>query len=84
MFLFSYLGALRVSEALALSWSDVTGMPDYLTVQIIRKKTDKAKRGTSFIVPKHPNPLCDPLTIWQIYESVAKPSAPTVRIWVKY
>jgi hypothetical protein len=51
IFLFCYYGALRMSECAAILRNDVYSTPKGLLVKIIRKKTDRANVGTSFLIP---------------------------------
>jgi integrase len=49
--IFCFFGALRVSECVVINKSDVKLLPDGLLVKIVRKKTDKATLGQTFLVP---------------------------------
>jgi integrase len=76
--LFCYFGALRMSECQALCKSDVKITPDGLLVKIIRKKTDKAGVGQSFIVPiqyldmykeyMYLTSNCESIRLWMTYD----------------
>jgi integrase len=70
--IFCYYGALRMSECCAILRSDVKLTPKGLMVKIIRKKTDKAALGQTFVVPSVTTAPNNPLSLFKEYMSLTE------------
>jgi integrase len=68
--LIGYYGALRVSEARILSFSDVRETEDGLMITITRSKSDANASKVNILVPKDSNSLADGITIMNLYENL--------------
>lgn len=67
---FCYYGALRISECCAILRRDCTLTPKGIIVSIIRKKTDKAGVGTTFVVPFiSGEKVQDPIELFKDYQN---------------
>jgi integrase len=84
--LFCYFGALRMSECAAILQADVTLTARGLLVKIIRKKTDKASVGTTFVVPNLENLKAHEYNPIDLYKDYIYQTAhvTTKRLFVKY
>lgn len=79
--LFSYFGALRVSEAYELKFSSVIVVDEGIMLAIHHKKTDKNGIGEVKLIPRNENPLLCPVAIFEQYN---KEGPIHKRLWVKY
>lgn len=83
--LFCYYGALRMSECCYLLRDSVNETAAGLLVKVIRKKTDKAQLGQTFVVPKIEDPnVCfyNPLDLWNDYRNLTRNNTHK-RLWLQ-
>lgn len=71
--LFSWLGMLRGSEALALTWRDVAELPEGLQLFVSRSKTDQAEEGAFVLLGGLPGHEVDAASIFGAWRQVAGP-----------
>jgi integrase len=71
MVLLSFYAALRRSELVALSATDVTEEARGLVVRVARSKTDQAGEGIVKVVPRVEDPTLDPVRALQAWRKVA-------------
>jgi integrase len=65
--LFCYYSALRMSECVKILRSDVTQTSTGILAKIIRKKTDKAGLGQTFVIPNIPDAKYNPVDLYKDY-----------------
>jgi len=79
--IFSYYGAMRLSEAKSLTWDSISQEPEGLRVSFFREKT---RTSSSPLIPLSSLPSRNSLIIYLDYKSQAQSKAVNGNFWVKY